>query len=538
MLDVLEWVKKRTEPKADAEADTENDPAAGFLSGLRGADPDTTLNQLSGWLSPKTYVAEADPKATSDILARIDDAGAAHVTALLTQYLASPEGKQAARESTWKSLLRYQSSLTQGLCASAEVLTTAAMSERSLRPQAAVSATRALSACRRLAKICLVHYASVPGSLWRLAYSVHAHAEKAGCAMFPAKAHADQRTIVTAEQELLRLLMLQASAPDMMAPDHIEVADRVIEQLGSQFTLRAPGVADNPFCFDPGGDAPPQRASEASAPGGALRFFGPGAGFDALEKICKELSATRVDRIQYFGPDIPPNAQLSAVHHLQMFWRAKSPYTPPAHTSATGNVQVLHRYAQIWKQLSGSGSGKRELAFADAVDSAPPAPEDWVLRDAGGNELGAEIPQAGGDWAKCGEMVGLTMQDGGECWIGMIRRMRAEPGELRRADIAVLSRMPQAVPLRAVHELGDGSVVSDAASRQFNHDEVQAIILADGAAGSPPPNLLLPPEAWKEGRVFEAKIGTEPRFVRGLQAVRRGTDYVRATFEWVSGPQG
>jgi hypothetical protein len=532
MLDVLDWVKKGIEPKADAQ----NDPATGFLSGLRGADPDTTLNQLSGWLAPKTYAADADPKAASAILARIEDAGAAHVTALLAQYLASPEGKQAARESTWKSLLRYQSSLTQELCASAEALALAALTERGLRPQAAVSAARALGACRRLAKICLVHYASVPGSLWRLAYSVHAHAEKAGCTMFPAKAHADQRTIVTAEQELLRLLMLQVSAPDMMAPEHIEVADRVIEQLGSQFTLRAPGVADNPFCFDPESDAAPRRASEAPATGSAMRYFGPGAGFDALERICKELASTRFERIKYFGPDIPPGAQLSAVQHLQMFWRAKAPYSPPAHTGATGNVQVVHRYAQIWKQLSGGGSGKHQLAFADAPESAPSVPENWILRDAGGNELGTEIPQTGGDWAKCGEMVSLSMEGGGERWIGMIRRMRAEPGAPRRADIAVLSRKPQAVPLRAVHELGDGSAVSEAASRQFAFDEVQAIILADGATGSPPPNLLLPAGAWKEGRVFEAKFGSESRFVRGLQAVRRGTDCVRATFEWVAGP--
>lgn len=532
MLDVLEWVKKRADPHADADSD----PAA-FLSSLRGADPDTTLNQLSGWLAPGAHATEADPRSRSQILARIDDAGAAHVAALLAQYLGSPEGRQAARESTWKSLLRYQSGLTQGLCASAQVLATAAITERGLRQQAAVSAARALGACRRLAKICLVHYASVPGSLWRLAYSVHAHAEKAGCTLFPAKAHADQRTIVTAEQELLRLLMLQASAPDMMAPEHIEVADRVIEQLGSHFTLRAPGVADNPFCFDPQGDAPPRRAAGMpAAADAAARYFGPGIGLDALERLHKELAAARHDHVKAFGPDIPLDAQMSALHHLLLFWRSKSPYSPPPHAHASGNMQVLRRYAQIWKQLSSGGGGKRELAFADAADSAPSLPEQWVLRDAGGNELGAEMPQASGAWAKCGEMVGLTMEGGGDCWIGMIRRMRAEPGAAPRADIAVLSRKPRALPLRAVHELGDGNAVSDAASRQFAFDEVQAIILADGTEGATPPNLLLPPQAWHEGRVFEAKVGEASRFVRALQVVRRGSDYVRATFEWVPGP--
>lgn len=535
MLDVLAWTKKRTEAQCAAD----NDPAAGLLTKLRGADPDTTLDELSGWLAPTARAADKDPKARSEILARVDEAGAAHVVTLLAQYLASPEGKQAARESTWKSLLQYQSRLTQALCASAEVMTRTAMSDRDLRPQAALSAARALGACRRFAKICLVHYASVPRNLWRLAYSVHAHAEKAGCTMIPVKARSDLRTVVTVEQELLRLLMLQVSAPDMMAPEHIEVADRAIEQVGAHFTLRPPGVADNPFCFEPGGDAAPRRATEPPAvTGSAARYFGPGIGFDALEQIYKQLTTTRFDSIRVFGTDIPPSAQLTAVQHLLMFWRTKSPYSPPPHSQATGSVQVLHRYAQIWKQLSGSQPGTGELAFADAQDSAPSVPEHWVLRDEGGNELGAEIPQSSGAWAKCGEMVGLSMQEGGERWIGMIRRMQAEPGSSRRAAIAVLSRNPQAVSLRAVHEMGEVSVMSDAASRQFAFDEVHAIILADGATGSQPPNLLLPPEAWKEGRVYEAQVGAVPRYVRGLQVVRRGVECVRATFEWVSGPGG
>jgi hypothetical protein len=529
---MLEWTGK----KKTAQADTEDDPAARLPAGLRGADPDSTLNQLSNWLAPTARKAAADPKASSAVLARVEEEGAAHVAALLTRYLASPAGRREARESTWKSLLRYQSSLTQGLCASAEALTELAVRDRGLRPQAAMSAARALGACRRLAKICLVHYASVPGNLWRLAYSVHHRAEKAGCTMIPVKAHFDQRRLVTAEQELLRLLMLQVSAPDMMAPEHIEVADRVVEQVGEQFTLRPAGVADNPFCFDPEGTAPPRRANERPATAGATtRYFGPGMGFDALQRIHSQLTAARYDSIRLFGTDIPPGAQLTTLQHLLLFWRAKAPYAPPPHAQAAGELQVLHRYKQIWTQLSSSRFNAGGLSLAVLDDRATADPEHWALRDAGGNELGVEIPDAGGDWAKCGEMVSLAMQGSSEFWVGMIRRMQAEPGSTRRADIAILSRKPLAVPLRTVRDKDD-EAMSEAASRQFAFDEVRAIILADGAKGAPPPNLLLPPEAWKEGRVFEVQLDPTPFFVRGLEVVRRGDDYVRATFEWVSGP--
>jgi hypothetical protein len=120
--------------------------------------------------------------------------------------------------------------------------------------------------------------------------------------------------------------------------------------------------------------------------------------------------------------------------------------------------------------------------------------------------------------------------------VGVIRRMHAEQGSSLRADIAVLSREPRAVSLRPLLEKGEDSVYSEASSRQFAFNSVRAIILSDGSQGSQQPNLLLPPESWKEGRVYEVLMGETSRYLRGLQVMRRGDDYVRATFEWVSAP--
>jgi hypothetical protein len=53
----------------------------------------------------------------------------------------------------------------------------------------------------------------------------HGDAE-ADCAAKPVRMHAAQKAPTTVTQELLRLLMLQSSSPEMMAPEQIEVADR------------------------------------------------------------------------------------------------------------------------------------------------------------------------------------------------------------------------------------------------------------------------------------------------------------------------
>jgi hypothetical protein len=62
------------------------------------------------------------------------------------------------------------------------------------------------------------------------------------------------------------------------------------------------------------------------------------------------------------------------------------------------------------------------------------------------------------------------------------------------------------------------------------------VILADETDSRQPPNLLIKPEHWKAGRVYELQEDNTSRFLRGKKAIRRGDDFVRATFEWISDP--
>jgi hypothetical protein len=342
--------------------------------------------------------------------------------------------------------------------------------------------------------------------------------------------------MTTVEHELLRLVMLHVSAPDMLAPEQIEVADRIVEQLGGEFTLRQPGVADNPFYFEPASEFAPRRA-KGRPPVASARYFGPGMGYASLERFGKQAGAARLEEFRTFGKDIEPRVQLGTVQHLLTFWRADCPYAPPAHEPAAGTLQVVHGYARIWQYLSDVHHGASELSLADSSASERQPPETWELKGAGGNELGAEVPQASRAWVKCGGAVGFAEPGGGIRCVGMIRRMHARPDGGLQADIAVLSREPREVSLRAVILKYDDSVFSDASSRQFAGKPVHAIILSDGAGGALPPNLLLPPAEWQEGRIYEVQAAEGARYVRGLQAVRRGEDFVRATFEWLATPE-
>ena len=503
---MLQWLKTE---EGHAEHPV-RDPAsaAKLLAGMRAADPLTVLDELSGWLDTFKGTPDQDPKVRSEVLSLIQEASDAHLSALLTRLIAQPTGKPEPRAPSWKTITSYLTALTGALYASARVLL----------KEGPADAARCLHACRMLAKVHLVRYLGVPPKLWRLAYAIHQDAEKADCAATPVRLYASHKTTTTVTQELLRLLMLQSSAPEMMAPEQIEVADRVIGQLGGDFTLRARGVADNPFCFDSSSERPPHRGAGAPAdPNSAVRYFGAGTGFDALERLYKQLATSKTVEIRALGAlgrDIAPHAQISAIRHLLAFWAASCPYTSPERSPATGELQVIHRYAQVWQQLSHARSARTELALAEDGDGAPGALETWILQDTGGNELGADIPQSFGDWARCGSVVGVAMNGSDEYWVGMIRSMHAEPGGQLHANMAILSQDPQTVQLRALIEKGEEHAYSEQAARQFAFNGVRAIILSDGSASSQKPNLLLPPESWKEGRVYEATVEGAVRYLR------------------------
>ena len=513
--------------------------AAKLLAELRGADPLTALNDLGAWIETVRDISGSDEKARGDILALIQDASEPHVSALLAQYFAEPAGGHAAREPKWNALNNYLRVLTGALYISATRLLKQMAANPSLQPAAVAAATRSLHACRMLAKTYLFHYQSIPEKLWRLAYAVFLDAEEAGCAATPVRMHAAYKTASTVNAELLRLLLLQSSAPDMLPPEQIEVADRVIEQLGGDFTLRPPGTADNPFLFHPGSDLPPQRAPSTPPPAEeGYRYFGAGAGYAALEKLKREFAKSAAEGAT-FGKDIPLHAQAAAIRHLVAFWGPANPYAAPARTPASGALKVVHGFAPAWQHISSAGTGKLELSLVEEGDAPAvhaAAEPDWTLKDSGGNELGAEVPQAAADWARCGAVLAVTKPGEAGCSLAVIRSMHSEPEHPLHANIAILTSAPQAVRLLPHVTKNDDAVYSTEAMRQFATfgGGVRAIILSDGTgAGAQKPNFMVPPDQWKEGRVYEATIGGKPRLLRSLQLLRRGDDFVRATFEWV-----
>ena len=528
---MLEWIKK---PESGAE-DPMRSPASAsaLLAELRESDPVTALSELGGWLGSIRGAPDFDERARSEVLGLVQEAGATHVAKLLRQYLAVGADNEVVRETKWKAMYAYATRLAETLCVSAERLQGLAKSEPADLGAAAGGTVRALRACRTLVKVCLVHYVDVPPDLWRRAYAIHAGAEAIGCATTATRPHHSQRISTTATHDLLRLLLMDVAAPEALASEQIEIVDRVAEQLGADFTLRPPGVADNPFCFDPAGERPPRRAAPESESAGA-RYFGPGVGLDMLVRLQKQMAAAGDKDPSPFGADIPAHAQLAAVEHLMLHWGPNPPRGAPAHSPAKGELRVVHGFAGVCKHLTDGGapgaSRGLELASDDDVAFAPP--ETWTIRDGGGSEVGAEMPLPAANWARSGMLVTFSVAGRNEWWLGVIRRIHADVDKSAHVDIGCISRKPVAVSLRP-QARGSGDAEWQASAGTFAFVNVNAVLMPDASEASGTQNVLLPPDAWKPGRVYEARMPEGARELKLVRVLQRGEDFLRAEFEWL-----
>jgi hypothetical protein len=525
---MLEWLKKNDDGHSEPSMRTPAS-AAKLLAGMRSGDPASVLADLTRWID--NGIPAEEGKARSEVLALIHEAGSAHVSAMMARLFARSAGGKVKLAAGWETLANYLMALCRALYGSARSPLKDPDSSQRLRLVAAADAVRCLHASRMLAKACLVRYLGVPPKLSRMAYSLYDKARKAGCAATPVHMHASGSSTTSVAQELLKLLMLQSAAPEMMAPVEIEAADRAIEQLGQDFKL-GPRGADNPFWFDASSELPPRRWSAQQPDETSVHYFGAGAAFEALDRLQKQLASVKAEDIKPFGADIDGHAQVSAIRHLLTFWAPSCAYAPPARAPATGELRIIHGYAPLWQELSQARSEKTELRLVEDDEDAPKAPETWILRDIAGDELGADTVQLSGDWPRCGDVVAVSMNGNAAYWPAVIRSMHARRDGRLHAEIAILSRSPVAVELRALFSKEEENAYSQRAAREFAFDRACAILLSEGSAASQKPTLLLSPGSWKEGRLYEAIVNGATRYLRCIQLLRRGDDYVRATFEW------
>ncbi|HYL89516.1 MAG TPA: hypothetical protein VEU32_12230 [Burkholderiales bacterium] len=463
------------------------------------ADDVKALEELSHWLESVSTVEGFKPAERAALLLSVDDAAQPRQRKLQRDYFAAARPSKYQENRIWTQLHEYwkQAGLAFG-----RMLDATAQAPKSLDPKTlAVVATRALRSPAQQIKWQHMRYGPVDPAVWGMLNKIYAFCEARGLAEarlvpYPGGSESSPRT------EFVKALMFNASSPDSLLGNEVDLAERVIAELAPNFVLAnapAPGLM---YWTDLARATAPLRIVKPPEAVPGLRCLGPGNALAGLEAMEQKVQTSR-ELPASLGTTKDPEGALEVLRHLAMLWSPEPPERKHARHSVKSRLTIAHGFAGVVETIDGGSS----------LDFEQKAIESWVVENVSAGGFGAFVPQAKSDWLRVGTI--LAMQpDGGNNWlVGCIRRVNRTSAQEARVGIETLSRAPKVMKFR-VRGLG----------------EETGILLPAAVLGSGEVAIALRAGVYPPGQNLEASVGNKEHVYMPQGGAERAEDYELVRF--------
>jgi hypothetical protein len=461
------------------------------------------LEELSGWLDS---LGGADLKADLRIqrLLAIDDAAQARARKLAREVLQpSPQTSRFQDNMNWTRLHDYWRHAGIAFARCVDSYLQGAKGAEAAKVLLPVVVARALRCLGQQLKWQCVRYAPADVELWGVLNKIYAFAELRGITdarvnLYPGS------TETTPKLEFLKVSMFGASSPDCLVPVEVEITERVVAELATGFAIAAQPERELLYWTDLGRATAPLRSLREPKPAPSLRFFGPGGAPAALADLIKKTDGAReAPSSLNLGGSYDPEAVLSALRHLAVYWDREPPERRHPRHSVRSKLTVAHGFKGVLEALGSNGGGVLEFDPASA--------ESWTVENVSAGGFGAVAKQPKSEWLKVGAL--LAMQpDGGRNWVvGTVRRVTRVSKDEARVGIETLSRAPA-----LSHFSGGG--------------ENEPGVLLAAAPDTGETSIALRAGAFVRGRNLETEVGGRQHVYLPQSVDERGDDYEIARF--------
>ena len=132
-------------------------------------------------------------------------------------------------------------------------------------------------------------------------------------------------------------------SPDGLLPLQIEIAERLIAQFASSFSIALRPATGIHYMFDLSDEHPPGRlpASPALTPG--VRCFGPGEASAQADEIAQFIDHNQVLPLEpSLGGAYDPTLVLTTLRHLLRYWAPKLPERKARRRRHLERVTIVH----------------------------------------------------------------------------------------------------------------------------------------------------------------------------------------------------
>jgi hypothetical protein len=506
---MLDWIKgsKSDHPLADDAAARE------LIAELPAADSYKMLEELSYWLDTLAGAEDLKLVRLLEIIDLIDQTAKNHQRKLAQDYLSGGGRMQKYQEHRiWSTSTVFWRRLASAYRLWLDRFQSGAGGWGGMKGQVPMVVARAIRAGALVLKWQLLRYGPIERDLLVELGRLYAYAETKDFATAAVVVYPGAHGESTAQREFLKAMMLTVSSTDSLLPAKLEVAERIIARFSEFFLLQRQFGKGCHYFIELGAGKMPARVVERPKASEALRFFGPGAAAQELEKLISVIGADgAVPASMKLDGNPDPGLVFDVLRHLARYWSPVPPARSEQRRTSISQISVVHDFHEILSTISGQSD---ELSFDTST-------ETWAVQNESEGGYGAVLPLNGSsDWLKVGTLLGVKLEDGAAWGVGIVRRLSAIGAGQRYVGIQLLARGATAVKL----------VPPNAANDRAGQDALLLPSSAKDSMGSGEMNLLLPLGSFAPKQSYEMRTYGRSYLLMPRQLVEGGQDFDMARY--------
>lgn len=411
-----------------------------MVSALPQGDSVRALEDAASWLGSITREPGFKLDYRFELLDLIDGGTKSQWHAVAPEYLDAPRLQKLYENRLWNAFFSYWRGLGdayQRCLKQYQAGNSASGMEREL-PRIAGRVLRSLTV---QIKWRLLRYEMVEDRIWSDLGATYLFAENRGFARKQVAIYPGKHGESSAQEELLKALLLTVASPDALTPVRLQIAERVVAYVARDGVLETGRTPGTGFYFDFGMNMPPARVYAGMRMSGTMRYFGPGRGRATLHALAQEINKKgAVPEDLNLGGNFSTQAVMGVLSHIGGYWSETPPVRKAARLKLMTRLTIVPGFREALGWI-GSNIDSASLEFV-----TPVASESWVVFNASDGGYGATVPSSKGDWLRNGALVGLCAEGQKSSRVGVVRRTSRDKDGQRRVGIEVLSKI--AVPVR------------------------------------------------------------------------------------------
>lgn len=530
------------------------------LAELPVNDPFKSLEEISFWLQSMLDLDSLKLVDRIAVTRLLDEAAQPFQRSLSRDYLAATRMNKIQENRLWGLSFEFWRRLAAAYFICIEGVERSAKGAGRGTEELAGLTVRALKALAAQIKLLHLRYRPVDGRTWSDVIKLYMLAEgKLFVRELVMASHSNQ-THTSVQQELLKILMLEAAAPDRLVPAQIELAERLAGQFASSFVMDEEPQGCTHY-FDLSACKAPTRLLPGTRTHSVMRFFGVGSALHKLEETMRQVKLSVVPQELDVGEHGGRKDELlDLLSQLLQSWSATPPQRKYVRKAAVSRLNVVNGFSEIRRRVAGtekivasSAIDNKDMLYQErldlrlygfvtektrqmmaeaatrsvAVTQGEDATESWIMENISESGFGAVIPELAQDWVKVGTLLALRPENGGEWNVGIVRRLTRTPQMKVYVGIQVLAHEPVSVRLHPVGvKLSVWENVAEIQAQEF----LTALLLPQSVYCLEENCLLLEQGSYEVNREYEMIARGEKSRLRLTSLFEQGEDFERVGF--------